>query len=519
MAGIGSGASLFLAGCVASCGVLLVVAGASKLYRAARRMPDASAIRRALRMTRRRWQRTEPGIGVLECAIGVIVFAGVYPALGGAAMAVLGAGFCALLGYARAQRVPGGCGCIEWRAVPPPSAETVAGREMARAALVAVAGLAGAVFLRAEAGAFGQPWFYGGILAGSAVLILLSMRALPRTPVCRRPVWFPARATLRALAGHGVFEAMAESAGPLGPVVRYRRAGCSQEFWFTPLPPPAAGPGLAGGAERAVVFQVRHMAPGEDLAVQASVRDGRAAGDWPARVIAARGPGSRVPEGGVTGSRVPEGGIMRSLAVSLAALACALALAACGSTPAPGSAPAAGSSPSPAGTPSATADSPAAGVAACATTQLKVGLTNTGALGGQAGGYLRFTNDGATACRMHGWPVVVAVTAAGQATTLRHAQSTMYGAWQAPASLPVLNLKPGQSAYAVVAASDHPAGSAGNCPAPYVRLRVSPPGRSGRVVVSAWLPGTGAYLPACPAIDGSPTGEVSAITPLSGLPH
>jgi len=38
-------------------------------------------------------------------------------------------------------------------------------------------------------------------------------------------------------------------------------------------------------------------------------------------------------------------------------------------------------------------------------------------------------------------------------------------------------------------------------------------------VVSAWLPGTGAYLPACPAIDGSPTGEVSAITPLSGLPH
>jgi hypothetical protein len=120
---------------------------------------------------------------------------------------------------------------------------------------------------------------------------------------------------------------------------------------------------------------------------------------------------------------------------------------------------------------------------------------------------------------MHGWPVVVALTAAGHATTLRHAQSTMYGAWQAPASLPVVKLKPGESAYAVVAASDHPAGSAGNCPAPYVRLRVRPPGSSGSVVVSAWLPGTGSYLPSCPSIDGSPTGEVSAITPLSSLAH
>jgi len=207
---------------------------------------------------------------------------------------------------------------------------------------------------------------------------------------------------------------------------------------------------------------------------------------------------------------------MRSLAARATTVAFALALTGCGSMPAGTT-----GGPAPAGSTggSAPAGSSAGGLAACATTQLKVGITNTGALGGQAGGYLRFTNDGATACRMHGWPVVVALTAAGQATTLRHAQSTMYGAWQAPASLPVLKLKPGESAYAVVAASDHPAGSAGNCPAPYVRLRVSPPGSSGSAVVSAWLPGTGAYLPACPAIDGSPTGEVSAITPLSGLPH
>ena len=81
MTGIGPGASLFLAGCVASCGVLLVVAGISKLYRAARRVPDDSAVRRALGVTRRRWRRAEPAIGLLECAVGAIVCAGVYPAL------------------------------------------------------------------------------------------------------------------------------------------------------------------------------------------------------------------------------------------------------------------------------------------------------------------------------------------------------------------------------------------------------------------------------------------------------
>jgi len=221
---------------------------------------------------------------------------------------------------------------------------------------------------------------------------------------------------------------------------------------------------------------------------------------------------------------------MRTLAASVVVAACGLVLAACGSVPAPGT-PSAGSTPSVAGTPSAsgTPSAPAAspsaaggspgGLAACTTAQLKVGLTNTGALGGQAGGYLRFTNDGPAACQMDGWPAVVAVTAAGQATALRHARSTMYGAWQAPSPLPAVTLPPGGSAYAVVAAADQPAGSAASCPAPYVRLRVGPPGGPAGAVVSAWLPGARSYLPSCAAIDGSTTGEVSAITPLSALPH
>jgi Protein of unknown function (DUF4232) len=114
---------------------------------------------------------------------------------------------------------------------------------------------------------------------------------------------------------------------------------------------------------------------------------------------------------------------------------------------------------------------------------------------------------------------VTAVTAAGKATGLRRAHSTMYGAWQEPSPLPTVTLPPGGSAYAVVAAADQPAGAATACPPPYVRLRVAPPGGSGDVVVSAWLPGARSYLPSCAAINGSATGEVSAITPLSALPH
>jgi hypothetical protein len=177
-----------------------------------------------------------------------------------------------------------------------------------------------------------------------------------------------------------------------------------------------------------------------------------------------------------------------------ALVASALMLAACGSVVANGTAPpgAGASSPrgtlSPSGTPPARAPgTPAAGADACATAHLKVAITHSGALAGQAGGYLMFTNEGSTACQMTGWPTVVALTAAGEATTLRHAHSTMYGAWHAPAPLPVVQLPPGGSAYAVVAADDQPAGASTGCPAPFVRLRVSPPGSSASLTVSAWL--------------------------------
>ena len=207
----------------------------------------------------------------------------------------------------------------------------------------------------------------------------------------------------------------------------------------------------------------------------------------------------------------------------VAAAACGLVMTACASQNPPGPASSAtssaGTTTSPAGTTTSPSSPSAAGVDACATSRLKISLTNTGALAGQAGGYLKFTNDSGTPCRMSGWPAVTALKATGQATRLRHLQSSMFGAWQYTAPPRVVTLQPGDSAYAVVAADDRPAGDNTRCPAPYVRLRVSPPGDSGNVIISAWLPGAVSYLPACPSASGSPTAGTSTITTLSRLPH
>ena len=197
---------------------------------------------------------------------------------------------------------------------------------------------------------------------------------------------------------------------------------------------------------------------------------------------------------------------------ALAAAACGLVITGCGSQGSPGAASSATSS-------TATGSSSTASVDACATSQLKISLIDTGALAGQAGGYLKFTNDSRTSCRMSDWPAVVGLTAAGQATALRNLPSTMFGAWHYTSPPPAVTLLPGDSAYAVVAADDHPAGSSTRCPAPYVRLRVSPPGDSASVTISAWLSGARSYLPSCSSAKGSPTAGTSTITTLSSLPH
>jgi hypothetical protein len=251
----------FLVGCVVSCGALLVLAGLSKVYRGARRMDDSAAIWRVLRIRRRLIPYGELAAGGVECLTGAAVCTRIYPAPAGAAMALLGAVFCALLGYVRASRVPGGCGCLGWRKRAEAAASAVTWRAIARAVTLSVAGIASAV---AGGGttAFHRAGFYAGLLTGGVVLALLSTRATARTPRCHRPLWRPARASMRALTRHEVFAAMASAAGPFGSGVSYRKAGCADEFRF-----PAAG----GDGERAVVFRVSYAAAGV-LTVHASVR-------------------------------------------------------------------------------------------------------------------------------------------------------------------------------------------------------------------------------------------------------
>jgi hypothetical protein len=213
--------------------------------------------------------------------------------LGGAALATLGAAFCVVLGYARVRRVPGDCGCIRWRSSGRRAGQRVSWLELARSAVLLGVGVSGAVLLPGGAGpvgagavrigavrigairigavgvsavGIGRAWFDGGLLLAAAVLALLSLNPPLRTPVtpaCHRPLWRPSRATLRALTAHPIFAAMAESAGPFGPVARHHRRGCTEEFWF-----------LAGGpdASRAVVFRVRYAAADGTLAVQASLQ-------------------------------------------------------------------------------------------------------------------------------------------------------------------------------------------------------------------------------------------------------
>jgi hypothetical protein len=208
----------------------------------------------------------------------------------------------------------------------------------------------------------------------------------------------------------------------------------------------------------------------------------------------------------------------------LALAACGLGITACASQAAPGAAssatsPASNSATSPASNTVSPSSASAADTGACVTSQLKISLTNTSALAGQAGGYLKFTNNSGTPCRMTGWPAVTGLTAKGQATRLRQLQSSMFGAWHYSAPPPVVALQPGDSAYAIVAADDKPAGSSTHCPAPYARLRISAPGDSGNVTISAWLPGASTYLPSCASASGSPTAGTSTITTLSRLPH
>ena len=164
-----------ISGCAVSCGAFLAVAGASKLYRGIRGLDDMTAIRRALRMPRRQWRLFGLAAGGAECVTGAVVCSGAYPVLGGASLAALGAVFCALLAYVLVKQIPGDCGCIRWRTATETAAEALTWRAVARSGMLLGVGIAYMVVSADATNAPRQYWFGGGVVAGVAVLVLLSM--------------------------------------------------------------------------------------------------------------------------------------------------------------------------------------------------------------------------------------------------------------------------------------------------------------------------------------------------------
>jgi hypothetical protein len=155
---------------------------------------------------------------------------------------------------------------------------------------------------------------------------------------------------------------------------------------------------------------------------------------------------------------------------------------------------------------------------ACKVSELKITLVHTGAVTGRLGGYIKFTNQGHTVCRLDGWPKVIAQTSSGKSTEASRAlHGTMLGGWQYEPPHPVL-LTPAASAYAVIEAGDLSSNGTTPCPT-YRWLRVRPPAGAEYVKLSAWLPGDATFLPACTSATGSAEIQVSAVVPLSDLAH
>jgi hypothetical protein len=125
----------------------------------------------------------------------------------------------------------------------------------------------------------------------------------------------------------------------------------------------------------------------------------------------------------------------------------------------------------------------------CQTADLDIRLTDTAAAAQEAGGYLTFTNHGSAECQLTGWPHVLGITARDMTAPFRDALGIMLEGLIYKLPAPVVDLRPGQSGYAVVAGDEQGgASSPSPCPNPYTRLRVTPPGDRHSEVISARLP-------------------------------
>ena len=123
---------------------------------------------------------------------------------------------------------------------------------------------------------------------------------------------------------------------------------------------------------------------------------------------------------------------------------------------------------------------------------------------------LRFTNSG-PACRLAGWPQVVALNAETRATVSRHVLDTPALVNGQVAGPTPLVLDTGESAYLVVDGTD--VGRARTCPAPYRRFEVRLPGIATAFDLPARVPHTWDYFPACVPLGASPVLPAADIIP------
>ena len=145
----------------------------------------------------------------------------------------------------------------------------------------------------------------------------------------------------------------------------------------------------------------------------------------------------------------------------------------------------------------------------CPASQLTIKLIYGGPAAGTVGGVIGFYNHGSTRCQLAGWPTLIA-TSPAQRVNGEHTLSVFAG--PTLTRPPVVTIKPGELAVAVLAAGDHSGSGSVTCSLPFRRLLVAPPGSTRATAISAWIPNFDAYLPACTPIGISP------VIPASDLP-
>jgi len=206
--------------------------------------------------------------------------------------------------------------------------------------------------------------------------------------------------------------------------------------------------------------------------------------------------------------RVPGAARAALLAVIAASSTSCTHAAPAGASGTPSTAASARATPASNPAPQSPATSPAR-LRTCPASQLTIKLIYGGPAAGTVGGVIGFSNHCSTRCQLAGWPTLIA---AGPARRVNGQHTLSVFAGPTLTRPPVVTIKPGALAVAVLAGGDHPGPGSVKCPLPFRRLLVAPPGSTRATAISAWIPNFDAYLPACTPI------RISPVIPASDLP-